>query len=344
MREDLKDIIREIELKKIIREIEEKDLRKIIKEMEEKKEEELKEKFELLNKFFLVSSSLALIIGSLWLLIYSYFIVKDFPRTIDISLFYYIFAMSMYLVVLIVFPLVFYLHEKIEENNLKGKNENINNENNFIISLADKLAKKIIAFLSLFSYIFFNVILFKLGGFFIFTIIGNKMSKLSIVKFLSALVLFLLLQLILFLSIESLLKRVIIYKDKDALLFSIIYIPILVIIIYAGFFLTKPFQLLKLGYIEANLTLEKEYVDKTELYKTYSNKCFPSQDTQTFKFFIFLRTSSEYIVGCNKNSNVRIHIPSDKVIAIEYIEEDSKKEENKNTPALQQQTPQQQNK
>ena len=93
----------------------------------EKKEGDLKEKFELLNKFFIVSSSLALIIGSLWLLIYSYFIVKDFPRAIDISLFYYIFAMSIFLVILIVFPLVSYLHEKIiEENNLKGENKNIN--------------------------------------------------------------------------------------------------------------------------------------------------------------------------------------------------------------------------
>jgi hypothetical protein len=203
------------------------------------------------------------------------------------------------------------------------------------------------------------------------------MSKFSIVIFPSALVLFLLLQLILFFSIKSLLKRIIIDKDKEALLFSIIYIPILVIIIYAGFFLTAPFQLLKLGYFEANLTLDKEYVEKTGL-KTYLEECQPecldkqpeekyetqkpqgqdspnnqSHDTQNnnycrlehkFKFFIFLRTGSEYIVGCSENSNVRIHIPSDKVIAIEYIEEDSKKEENKNTPAPQQQTPQQQNK
>jgi len=313
--------------------------------MEEKKEENLKEKFELLNKFFLASSSLALIIGSLWLLIYSYFIVKDFPRTIDISLFYYIFAMSISLIILIVFPLVFYLHEKIiEENNLKGENENINNENNSILSIVDKLSKKIITYLSLLSYIFFNVILFKLGGFFIFTIIGIKMSTFSIVKFLSALVLFLLFQLILFLSIKSLLKRVIIDKDKDALLFSIIYIPVLVIIIYAGFFLTAPFQLLKLGYIEANLTLDKEYIEKTGL-ETYLKECQPkcllSQDIQnnkywrTFKFFIFLRTGSEYIVGCSKDSNVRIHIPADKVIAIEYPKEYQKKEDDESNSTKQ---------
>ena len=91
------------------------------------------------------------------------------------------------------------------------------------------------------------------------------------------------------------------------------------------FFLTAPFYILKIGYFEANLTLEKEYVEKAQFYKVYLEKCQikDAQDNDYYrplKFFIFLRTSSEYIVGCSKDSNVRIHIPADKVIAIEYVE------------------------
>jgi hypothetical protein len=146
-------------------------------------------------------------------------------------------------------------------------------------------------------------------------------------------------------------------KDIKTSLTSAMYGFTLVIMIYGFFFLTAPFYILKLGYFEANLTLEKEYVEKSGL-KTYleerckiecldessndnycrifkffvtcSEKCQTEcldelfKDTQnddhcrTFKFFIFLRTSSEYIVGCSENSDVRIHIPADKVIAIEY--------------------------
>jgi pilus assembly protein TadC len=135
MGEDLKEMIREIELKKIIREMEERDLRKIIKEMEEKKEEDLKKKFELLNKFFLLSSPLALIVGSLWFLIYLILIVKDFPPSIEKSIFYYIFAIFICLIIFIIYPLMSYLYIKIiEENNLERENKIVNKIEKFFQS------------------------------------------------------------------------------------------------------------------------------------------------------------------------------------------------------------------
>jgi hypothetical protein len=374
--------------------------------MEEKKEEDLKEKLELLNKLILLSSSLALIGGGLWFLIYSIVIVKDFPRLTEISLFYYIFAIFLFLIFFVTYPLVFYLYFKIiEENrNIDKNDKNIffrifrycllrnsktrrllrNKKNIKLYERIYKLQQRIITNLSFFIYIFTSIVLFRIlyqgdssifatiAGYIIEYIVGYKMSTYITAPF------FVIFQIFLYLYLKNSLERIIIYKDKNALLYNIFTFSSVVIAVYIYLFLTVPFQLLKIGYFEANLTLEKEYVEKSWL-KTYleencqpeclnkssndnyckffitcSEKCQTEcldelfKDTQndnhrrTFKFFIFLRTSSEYIVGCNKNSNVRIHIPSDKVIAIEYIEEDSKKEENKNTPAPQQQTPQQQ--
>jgi hypothetical protein len=421
MGEDLKEIIREIELKKIIREMEEKDLRKIIKEMEEKKEDYLKKKFELLSKFFLISSPLALIIGSLWFLIYLVFIVKDFPPSIEKSLFYYIFAISISLVIFIVYPLVFYLYneinEVIEKKNIllkifkillkifnlllimlkiipKIKNEIPQIKDKLVqiinkiiqriknilhgIKIRDilqkikdvklfekihKIAQGIMTYLSIIIYLSVNFILFSyivlIKGYFFIIPINNACEKFTCKMFIysAATILFLILQGLLYVSLKDILKRIIIDKDKNALLTSITFIPTLVIIIYVFFFLTAPFYILKIGYFEANLTLDKEYVEKSGL-KTYleerckiecldessndnycrifkffitcSEKCQTEcldelfKDAQndnhcrTFKFFIFLRTSSEYIVGCSENSDVRIHIPADKVIAIEY--------------------------
>jgi ABC-type multidrug transport system fused ATPase/permease subunit len=376
------------------REMEENDLKKIIKEMEEKKEEDLKRKFELLNKFFLLSSSLALIFGGLWFLLYSLFLVKDFPRSIDISLFYYIVAALFFLIIFSIYPLVSYLYveyvndlyiktieeksnlerifksfqdnivilekdiseksEKIKElEKIKDKAEKIKDvvqkireikekdkwhslQTLRIIQKIIKFIQKIMANLSLLSYIVSNLALFtiilKQDKFFIF--FGYEIPTFP------AVLLFIVIQASLFFILESPLKLAVIHKDKDALIFSLVFVPPIVILTYVFFFLTAPFYILKIGYFEANLTLEKEFVEKTQFYETYLEKCQikDPQDNnyyKLFKFFIFLRTSSEYIVGCSKDSNVRIHIPSDKVIAIEYIEEDSKKEENKNTPAPQ---------
>jgi hypothetical protein len=333
------------DLKKIIREMEEKDLRKMIKEMEEKKEEDLKKKFELLNKLFLLSSPLALIVGSLWFLIYLILIVKDFPPSIEKSLFYYIFAISISLVIFIVYPLVFYLYNEVtEEKNIlleifkifkkllkilnlllimlkiipKIKNEIpqikyklvqiIQRIKNILhgIEIRDilqkikdiklyekihkiiyKIAQGILTYLSIIIYLFVNLILFLYlvlkGYFFIFPI--NSACEMFTCKVFICLVAiaYLILQLFLYLSLKDLLKRIIIHKDSNALFISIIYIPILVIIIYAFFFLTAPFYILKLGYFEANLTLEKEYLEKSGL-KTYLKECQPkcllSQNTQ----------------------------------------------------------------
>jgi hypothetical protein len=91
--------------------------------VEGKKEESLKEKLELLNKFLLLSSSLALIVGGLWFLLYSIIVVNDFPRTIDISLFYFIFAIFVFFIFLIVYPLAFYLYVEIEDDILDKKIE-----------------------------------------------------------------------------------------------------------------------------------------------------------------------------------------------------------------------------
>jgi uncharacterized membrane protein YfbV (UPF0208 family) len=191
------------------------------------------------------------------------------------------------------------------------------------------------------------ILLFKQGIPSIFTLIGEVSIRI-------AGLIFTILQVFLIFFLDHYLKRILIEKDRNALLYIIVFTPILSIIIYTSFLLTAPPQLLKLGYFEASLTLDKEYVEKSGFKKTYLEKCHPEclnkssndnyckffitclekcqteclnelfKDTQndnhcrTFKFFIFLRTGSEYIVGCNKDSNVRIHIPADKVIAIEY--------------------------
>jgi hypothetical protein len=148
--------------------------------------------------------------------------------------------------------------------------------------------------------------------------------------------------------LKSSLKLAVINKDKDALIYLIAFVPPIVLLTYVFFFLTAPFYILKIGYFEAKLTLEKEFVEKTQFYETYLEKC-QVKDTQDnnyyklFKFFIFLRTSSEYIVGCSEKSNVRFHIPSDKVVAIEYIEE-SKEQGGENASDSQQPTTQNDNK
>lgn len=352
--------------------MEEKDLKK-----------EILEDLELLNKLILLSSSLALIGGGLWFLIYSIVIVKDFPRLTEISLFYYIFAIFLFLIFFVTYPLVFYLYFKIiEENGNIDKNDkkNIfrifrncllrnsktrrllrNIKNIRLYERIYKLQRRIITKLSLFTYFFTIIILllFRIlhqGDSFIFATIEYIVGLPTYIT----VPIFILFQLFLYSYLKESLKRIIIYKDKNALLYNIFTFSSVVIAVYIFFFLTVPFQLLKIGYFEANLTLEKNYIEKSWL-KTYLEKCQPecsdesSEDTQndnycrifkffvtcsekcqtecldelfkdtqnydhcrTFKFFIFLRTSSEYIVGCSKNPNVRIHIPSDKVIAIEY--------------------------
>jgi hypothetical protein len=328
--------------------VEEKDLKKVI--------------LENLNKIITLLSLSALFFGGLWLLIYSHFIAKELPISEGASFLYYIFAISIYLIISIVLPLALYLYDQIIEENIyyldKKSFKEINienmegeNKNNKIIQIIQRLLKRTLTFIFLLTYIIVNVVLFYSGGFFIFNQIGCEIP--NWITFLITVVGFLIFQIFLICILRRSLEHFIIDKGKDALLFSIIYISILVIIIYAGFFFNAPFYLLKLGYFEANLTLDKEYTDKIE-FKTSLEKCQKEeaeksqksnstckkqsqdtqnnnccklseeknktqklQDTQTFNFFIFLRTNSEYIVGC-KDSDVRIRIPVDKVIAIEY--------------------------
>lgn len=121
---------------------------------------------------------------------------------------------------------------------------------------------------------------------------------------------------------------------------AIIFVFIIIAVAYTKFLIITPLKLSKLGYFEAILTLEKEYInqpgfqaclkmcqtegerEKEQQTSTYnSNQPQDIQNNNYQKlFFVFLRTSSEYIVGCSKHSNVRIYIPSDKVIAIKYVE------------------------
>jgi heme/copper-type cytochrome/quinol oxidase subunit 4 len=290
----------------------------------------------------------------------------------------------------LVFPIYLYLKNKEENADKKytseGENKNINSQSKNR-SIKDRLYE---IFQIIFLISFLCAYFFVSGALFVSSYIQCYLSLCKIpIPFWLAIVLFIIIQLSIIIAIIFFLFFKL-KEDKQRnialLLFSII-IVIAIILSNPRFFLIAPFYVLKLGQFEANLTLDKEYVEKSGL-KTYLEKCQPecsdesSEDTQndnycrifkffvtcsekcqtecldellfkdtqnydhcrTFKFFIFLRTDSEYIVGCSKNPNVRIHIPSDKVIAIEYIEEDSKKEENKNTPTPQQQTPQQQNK
>jgi hypothetical protein len=287
-----------------------------------------------LKRIVLLLSPIALFFGFSEFSIYStfivkdpFFIVKDFSYLFKTFLFYYIFALTLFLIIFIVFLLVTPLYFKtIEENNSE--------EGNRLSQIFKKFIKK-----PYFLFIYFIALsaLFVLyivqGGFFILPLIGinmpfwfNALSFLGFVIFLHFLM-------------QDLLKRIIEARGRDKIkaIFSFItQVFITMVIIYASILIVIPFQLSKLGYFKANLVLEKEYVNKPE-FQDYLKMCH--QNTQNNNYyipsFIFLRTSSEYIVGCSKDSNVRIHIPADKVIAIEYIEE-----ENKNTPATQQQNKQ----
>jgi hypothetical protein len=292
-------------------------------------EKDLKKKIlEDLDKIIRLLSLSAIIFGGLWLLIYSYLIVKEVPRTIDISLLYYIFATSIFLIISLVFPLVliFILHFKDNKENISE--EKIEKNKNKIMQIIDKILQKIMISISSIIYFITHHGLFLIifiGLLSIFPISGLP-NEYKIFVYPVAILLFLMLQLVIYFYLKDLLRRIMIDKDINALFLSMIFIPTLVILIYPRLFLTVPPKLLKIGYFEANLTLDKEYVIKTE-FETCLEKCQPnrllSQDTQnnnhrTFKFFVFLRTKSEYIVGCSKKSKVRIHIPADKVIAIEY--------------------------
>jgi hypothetical protein len=93
------------------------------KEDKEKNGEDLKkitlENVEFLNKFILLSSPLALIGGGLVFLLYSILVVKDFPRSIEVHLFYYIFAIFVYFIISIIAPLAILLYTKITEESKK---------------------------------------------------------------------------------------------------------------------------------------------------------------------------------------------------------------------------------
>ena len=137
-------------------------------------------------------------------------------------------------------------------------------------------------------------------------------------------------------------------EDKDIIkvknrirIKAILFLFIIIAVTYTKFLIITPLKLSKLGYFEAILTLEKEYMNQPgfqaclKMCQTEGEREKEQQNTSTYNsnqpqdiqnnnyqklFFVFLRTSSEYIVGCSKHSNVRIYIPSDKVIAIKYVE------------------------
>jgi hypothetical protein len=290
-----------------------------------------------LKRIVLSLSPIALLFGFSEFLIYSTFIVKD-PFVIvkdfylfKTLLFYYIFALTLFLIIFIVFLLAAPLYFLIEENNSKEGNSK---EGNRLLQILKKfylsIKKSYFLFIYIIIIIIFTIFHMAQSGFSIFPIIGYNMpiwfNILSSVLFIP----------ILYPLMKDLLQRIIIARGKDRIkaIFSfIIYTIPTIVIIYTSILIIKPFQLSKLGYFEANLTLEKEYVEKLGL-KTYLEerckiKCLDESSNdnycRTSKLFIFLRTDSEYIVGCSKDSNVRIHIPVDKVIAIEYIE-DSKEQ------------------
>jgi hypothetical protein len=217
---------------------------------------------------------------------------------------------------------MFYLYIRIiEENNSEEKN--LTKIGKFLHTLS-KISHILFTNLLLIVYLLINIgLLFMIilrDDFSIFTIFGY--NKYTIVIF------FIIFQVLIFLLLEIFLIFLKHKKDKNALLYLII-IPILVIIAYAGFFLTAPFQLLKIGYFEANLTLEKEYVEKSGL-KTYLEKCQPEcLDKQQEKNGS--NNQSQDKQNNNYCGDFRIHIPSGKVIAIEY----QKKEDNKSNSAQQ---------
>jgi len=213
--------------------MEEKDLIKVILESS--------------DKIISLSSRIALIGGGLWFLMYAYFIVKDFPRSIEISLLYYIFVVSMILVFFIVYPLMSYLYIKIteessseEKNNSKIKHLLQKIKDRDIKYLFRKFFYFLFANLLLIAYLFINfglfMILLSRGDFSIFDIFGYKEYA-----FLFFIIFFIIFHGFIIILLKLFLKY---KKDKNALLYLII-IPILIIIAYAGFFLTAPFQLLK---------------------------------------------------------------------------------------------------
>jgi len=267
-----------------------------------------------LKRIVLLLSPIALFFGFLEFSIYStfiakdpYFIVKDFSYLFKTFLFYFIFALTLFLVIFIVFLLATPRYFRIIEEN--------NSEEGRLLQILKK-------FYFLFTYIIAILTLFGLyvvqGGFFIFPIIGYNMpiwfNVLSFIGFM----------IFLHFLMQDLLKRIIEARGRDKIkaIFSfIIQVFITIAIIYASTLIIIPFQLSKLGHFKANLVLEKEYVNKPE-FQDYLKMCHQiTQNNEYYvPFFIFLRTDSEYIVGCSKDSNVRIHIPADKVIAIEYVE------------------------
>jgi uncharacterized membrane protein len=315
--------------------VEEKDLKKVI--------------LEYLNKIIPLLSLSVLIIGGLWLFIYSYVIVKELPR-VGVYFLYYISAVLIFIVfsivLMLVFPIYLYLKDKEENAGKKytseEENKNINNhsKDRSIKDRLHEIFQKMFLISFLCAYFFVSCVSFVLS----YIKCDFSLCK---IPFLLAIVLFIIIQLSIIFFLFFILKKILKKDEQRNITFFSIIIIITVILIFFNlrFFLITSFYILKLGYFETNLTLEKEYVEKSGL-KTYLEerckiKCLDESSNdnycRTFKLFIFLRTDSEYIVGCSENSDVRIRIPSDKVIAIEYIEE------NKNTPA-QQQTLQQQNK
>ncbi|MFP3293814.1 MAG: hypothetical protein RXN80_00580 [Hydrogenobaculum sp.] len=184
------------------------------------------------------------------------------------------------------------------------------------------------------------------GGFFILPITGHNMPPLTfwiinIIIFIIIYIIFLypLIMMTFNPTVED--KNRI--EDKDIIkaknrirIKAILFLFIIIAVTYTKSLIITPLKLSKLGYFEAILTLDKpEFQACLKMCQTEGEREKEQQNTSTYnsnqpqdiqnnnyhkRFFVFLRTSSEYIVGCSKHSNVRIYIPSDKVIAIKYVE------------------------
>ena len=305
---------------------------------------------EPLNEIVLSLSPIFLLFGFSEFSIYSIFIAKDpsfilnFSSSFEIISFYYALFLIIFVVFLLVYPLLLQVIKKLLAFPL--------------LFQVFQVIKKLLAFPLLFQVIKKNrlpqilknvlknflkglyflfitiLILFKIyikqGGFFILPIIGyNLPIWISLPYYLISMG-----------FLYFLMKFIPKFEVKDRIK-AILFLFIIIAVAYTKFLIITPLKLSKLGYFEAILTLEKEYMNQPgfqaclKMCQTEGEREKEQQNTSTYNsnqhqdiqnnnyqklFFVFLRTSSEYIVGCSKHSNVRIYIPSDKVIAIKYVE------------------------
>jgi len=346
------------------------------KDLEEKDLKYLLEYLELLNRIVLLLSPIVLLFGFSGFSIYSIFIAKDpsfivnFSYSFEIFLFYYA-ALTLFLIIFIVFllasPLLFQVIEDALPQILKNILSTILFLILYIILIILYIKQggffilpiighnmptlsyyiiNIIIFIPIFILIFILLLLIIMSTrvILIITMIMRVISKVEgknkiIDRIIKAILKNKIIRIIK--AILLLFMRVILTAEGKDRIKAILFLFIIIAVTYTKFLIITPLKLSKLGYFQAILTLEKEYInqpgfqDCLKMCQTEEEREEEQQNTSTYNsnqpqdiqnnnyqklFFVFLRTSSEYIVGCSKHSNVRIYIPSDKVIAIKYVE------------------------